>query len=375
MTMTRTESEEETLRFYPDGKMTQADYARLAACEAVISAGMQTFRDVGAALLEIRDEKLYRMDYETFADYLQQRWRIKSSQGYRLMAAAQVVQDLSPIGDILPTNEAQARPLVQLPTAEERQEVWKEAVEAANGQTPTGAQVAAAVERRKEPNTPDVDAWMGEAKPVPEPPAERPETAGLLRTMEPRPEPDESDYDVVATREKIPEPPLSWEERALFHLDVALEALRAAVGVIPEAAPEGQPVCCNFRGRLEEAMVWTKEVVDEVKESAMVHEDAPAPPEPAGPEPEAAEEYQPGQRVWINIRGEEWVTGRIVETFGSDRWPLVLKDGWQTPFPEKPQSLRPYREEDEAFSEAMPLAATKGKERNEPDTAGHKHLG
>ena len=47
------------------------------------------------------------------------------SQAYRLIKAYQVVHNLSPIGDILPANEFQVRPLMQLDLFEQRK-VWKD---------------------------------------------------------------------------------------------------------------------------------------------------------------------------------------------------------------------------------------------------------
>jgi len=94
--------------------------------EAVIQTGLQTFFEVGNALMEIRDRRLYRETHKTFDDYCNQRWQIGRAQAYRLIGAAQVVEDLSPMGDI-PQNERQARPLSQL-APERRAEVWQRAV-------------------------------------------------------------------------------------------------------------------------------------------------------------------------------------------------------------------------------------------------------
>ena len=49
----------------------------LAGCEAVIERGLKTFREVGAALTEIRDARLYRGGYDTFEDYLSARWAMQ----------------------------------------------------------------------------------------------------------------------------------------------------------------------------------------------------------------------------------------------------------------------------------------------------------
>jgi hypothetical protein len=94
--------------------------------ETVIQVGLQTFFEVGNALMEIRDRRLYREAHETFEDYCNQRWQFSKSQANRLIGAAQVVETLAPIG-VIPKNEAQARPLTQL-APERRAEVWQRAV-------------------------------------------------------------------------------------------------------------------------------------------------------------------------------------------------------------------------------------------------------
>jgi hypothetical protein len=85
---------------------------RLAELEQVVDRGLQTFLEVGQALREIRDSRLYREDYSTFEAYLDERWGMSRSRGYRLIDAAAVAELVSPMGDI--PNERQARELVPL---------------------------------------------------------------------------------------------------------------------------------------------------------------------------------------------------------------------------------------------------------------------
>lgn len=124
--------------------------------EKVIDQGLAGFIEVGNALIAIRDGKKYRAaGYATFEAYCQQRWQISRAYGDRMMSAAVIAQqiEMSPIGDIpAPAREAQVRPLRPVP-AEERAEVWAEAVEAADGAQPTAKQVEAVVARRNEPRT------------------------------------------------------------------------------------------------------------------------------------------------------------------------------------------------------------------------------
>ena len=68
---------------------------------------------MNTALLAIRDGRGYRFEYATFEEYCRERWGMNRAHAYRLIDAAEVVNNLSPIGDI-PANESQARPLTQL---------------------------------------------------------------------------------------------------------------------------------------------------------------------------------------------------------------------------------------------------------------------
>lgn len=114
--------------------------------EAVIERGLQTFCEVGEALLAIRDGRLYRQDYSTFEDYCTSRWHISRIHAHRLIDAAQVVDNLRmlPIGNILPVTESQARPLAVLPPPEQA-EAWRAVIEAAGENKITAGQVQQAV--------------------------------------------------------------------------------------------------------------------------------------------------------------------------------------------------------------------------------------
>lgn len=103
--------------------------ASLADLEAKIERGLATFVDVGTALLEIRDRALYTKEYGDFESYLVTRWGFRRAHAYRLMEAAGIVRELSPMGDTpLPTNERQVRELARIPDPVERAEVWERVV-------------------------------------------------------------------------------------------------------------------------------------------------------------------------------------------------------------------------------------------------------
>lgn len=122
--------------------MTAIERAQLTELEVTIERGLSTFNEVGKSLLTIRKQRLYRESHKTFEDYCQDRWGIQRAHAYRLIESAEVVQNLSPIGDILPSTESQARPLTQLEPQAQR-EVWQRAVETA----PEGKVTAKHVER------------------------------------------------------------------------------------------------------------------------------------------------------------------------------------------------------------------------------------
>jgi hypothetical protein len=86
--------------------------SELAELEAAVERGLATFVEVGLALHRIQVERLYRVDYDTFEEYLTRRWKMSRQQGYRLIDAAEVATIVSPVGDI--ENEAQARELVRV---------------------------------------------------------------------------------------------------------------------------------------------------------------------------------------------------------------------------------------------------------------------
>lgn len=99
---------------------------RLTHLETIIAKNQCRFYEIGKALKEIKDARLYKLTfYESFEAYAGARWDMGRSQAYRLIDAYHVVSNLSPIGDILPGNEAQTRPLAQLHPFEQRK-VWRD---------------------------------------------------------------------------------------------------------------------------------------------------------------------------------------------------------------------------------------------------------
>lgn len=134
--------------------------------EAIIERGLQTFYEVGIALLTIRDQRLYRQAHASFEDYCHERWGLSRPRAYQLIEAAAVRANVSTIVDILPANEAQARPLTSLPP-QRQAEVWQEAVETAPEGKITAAHVARTVERMTAPPPITATELLTPVAPVP----------------------------------------------------------------------------------------------------------------------------------------------------------------------------------------------------------------
>jgi len=136
-----------------DDALTLSEQQSLACYEAAIERGLQTFVEVGRALLAIRDGRLYRAQHPTFEAYCRQRWGMTRRYANLHIAAAEVVLNLGTIVPKLPANEAQARPLTHLEPDQQRA-AWQQAVETAPAGRVTAAHVAQVVATLEEADRP-----------------------------------------------------------------------------------------------------------------------------------------------------------------------------------------------------------------------------
>jgi hypothetical protein len=117
----------------------------LARLEAVIERGLTTFIEVGAALLEIRERRLYREGFDSFEGYCRDRWGMARRTAYRYIEAAEVVDHVSDRTQVLPANVEQTRPLASL-LPDQQRVAWARSVETAPDGRPTGEHVRAVVD-------------------------------------------------------------------------------------------------------------------------------------------------------------------------------------------------------------------------------------
>ena len=110
----------------------------------MIAKGKQTFVEVGLALAEIRDLRLYKREYGSFSEYCREKWGWERRYTDYVIAGAEAVKSLPEKVSTIVLTETAARELAKIP-AEQRAEVVETV--AAEGKPVT----AAAIKRRLPP--------------------------------------------------------------------------------------------------------------------------------------------------------------------------------------------------------------------------------
>lgn len=108
-------------------------------CREVVK-DLSAIRSVGAKLIELHELGVFKETHKTFELFVRDLFNLERQQAYRLMDAARVSNNLSPIGDKVevPKLESQLREVAKAP-AEKQAEVVKKAAEIAEaeGRKPT----------------------------------------------------------------------------------------------------------------------------------------------------------------------------------------------------------------------------------------------
>lgn len=111
--------------------LTVIENRRLEELEGVIAKGLKNFYDVGCALMEIRDSRLYQREHLTFEAYCKKRWAMTRRHANHLIGSAKVVDALGTMVPV-PASERQVRPLTAIKEPEKQAEVWRQAIETAD---------------------------------------------------------------------------------------------------------------------------------------------------------------------------------------------------------------------------------------------------
>ncbi len=134
--------------------LTASEQGYLEEYETILEHGLATFFEVGNALLQIRENRLYRSAHQTFEQYCQARWSIGRSYAWRLIGAAERI-NLLPGDSALPrpSSEFQIRPFLKLAPGE-FPGAWRRAVRIAK-QGKVTPSIAQTVIRERLPNGDD----------------------------------------------------------------------------------------------------------------------------------------------------------------------------------------------------------------------------
>lgn len=137
----------------PEVVLSEDERTDLRRLEMTVRQNLRTMFEIGQALREIRDRRLYRETHSTFEGYTKDVFDIGKAYGNRLIGGVQVIENLAPIGAkfkipmlplktgsrkmvpmgtqdglILPQNESQTRPLTAL-DPETQKAVWLQVVD------------------------------------------------------------------------------------------------------------------------------------------------------------------------------------------------------------------------------------------------------
>lgn len=107
--------------------------------EERIHNGLEGFLEVGRAMFEIRDRRLYRANYASWDDYCERKWNISGRHGsYQLTAMLKTVEISNQPGTVvLPAKESQTRPIDLDFEPAEKGLIWNRAVQKAGGAVPS----------------------------------------------------------------------------------------------------------------------------------------------------------------------------------------------------------------------------------------------
>lgn len=139
-------------------RMTKEEKADFTRLDRIVRRGVEAVFEVGRALGEIKERKLWRKEYPSWQRYCESVVGHSRIHVHRLIAAARaadvIAAGMLPNGDTVPPrSEGQVRPLTALENDEDVRKVWGKAVEIAGGQ-PTARQVEEAIVEIFPPESP-----------------------------------------------------------------------------------------------------------------------------------------------------------------------------------------------------------------------------
>lgn len=131
-------------------RLSQKEEDRRNELESFVVENLKTFLEVGMALAEINQDRLYRSTHGDFESYCRDIFEMSRQRAHQLIDAAGVVNQMSTMVDkqatVLPWNERQVRPLLPYKDDPEKLvSVWEEAVKTAPEKKVTAKHVQATI--------------------------------------------------------------------------------------------------------------------------------------------------------------------------------------------------------------------------------------
>jgi hypothetical protein len=109
--------------------LSEAEEQRFGVCEGAIQTGCHSVVEMGLALAEIRDGRLYRNNFSSFEEYCQRRWEFKRGKAHYLISAARICRQIAQTpGLAQPDRESQLRPLLAV-NLEDAELAWQHAAQ------------------------------------------------------------------------------------------------------------------------------------------------------------------------------------------------------------------------------------------------------
>ena len=131
--------------------LSATEEKRFLQLKKVVKQGVATFVQVGKALFDIREARLYRGTHGTFVKFCKDEFNLSYSYAHRIIEASKVATKLLPISKEVP-NESVVRPLVGM-SEKQQKRVYEAAIDIAEAEerpvTRTDIEQAISVPKRK----------------------------------------------------------------------------------------------------------------------------------------------------------------------------------------------------------------------------------
>jgi hypothetical protein len=78
-----------------ENQLSSSEALELKNLESTVERGLIAFWEIGLALRQIQEKRLYRQNYKTFEEYCISRWEMSRRSAYQLIEAASVYENVA----------------------------------------------------------------------------------------------------------------------------------------------------------------------------------------------------------------------------------------------------------------------------------------